>query len=119
DSPPQVDLHQVFVPVQVLGLHLAEQRVGRHAGVVDQRVDAAELLQRLVDQRAALCFLGDVHGHAQGLGAVFTALGGDGVELLLAAPGQHQRGLRAVLGGQLAGDLGAYAVGAAGDEGDV
>ncbi len=92
-AAPQVDAHELFVPGHVG--HVFQQRVGRHAGVVDQGVDAPKLGHRVGDQAPAGVFLAHVGGAHQHLGAQLPALLGHLFKLVGATGGQHQ--------GQLAG----------------
>jgi hypothetical protein len=102
--------------VQVLRLDVGEQRLCRDARVVDQRVDAAELLHGLVHQRPALRLFGNIGQGHQGLGAQRPALRRYRVELFAVARRQHQAGISAVGCGQLASHFGANSVGGAGDD---
>ena len=96
DGAPQVDPHQVFVPVQVLGLHVREQGLRRDAGVVDQGIDAAERAAAWRPGRGTAPRRDTSIGTHQHLRAEGLALRGDGVELVAAARGQHQGRARAV-----------------------
>jgi hypothetical protein len=116
---PQVDLHEVLVPVQVLRADFLEQGLRGDARVVDQRVQPAEAAHGLVHEVAALRLHRDVHRDGEHLAAVGAALCGHGVQLGGAAAGHHQGEALAVPGGELARHLGPDAVRAAGDEGHV
>ena len=50
---------------ELLGRLAGGRDGGADAGVVDQHVDPAELRHRRVDQRLALCRVGDVGGHGE------------------------------------------------------
>ena len=54
DAAPQVHPHQLFIPMQVRRLNLRKQSLRRDAGVINQPIDAAPVLDGLINQFLAL-----------------------------------------------------------------
>jgi hypothetical protein len=105
----EVDVHRL---VEQFGRHVLQRRRHRgDPGVVDEHVDAAELGDGGVDERAALLPVADVAGHREGPPPEGPNLGGDhlaGVEL---AAGHHDVGASL---GEAEGHRPAEALGGAG-----
>ena len=89
DRAPDVDLEEV---AGVLEVAVGDRREEADAGVVDQDVDRAELLDGLADQRFDGEPLGDVGRDDEAAAGERSEVGGDALELVAGAGGEDDVG---------------------------
>ena len=110
-TPPKLTF---ITSSQSLGLHVVDQDVLGDPGVVDEDVEAAQLVDGLLDHRLGLLVVGDVARDRGGLAALFLDRGHDLFGLGLA--GSVVDADRGALGGERLGHGAADAPGAARNE---
>src|SRR5690606_2537599 len=115
DPERRLEVH-VQDGVPLLVGHLLHDRVPRVAGVVDDDVQSAELLDRGVDEPLGEAVLGDTADTRDGLATGFGDGGNGLLGRSLVQVVDHDRG---AVTGQLAGDLGTDAAPGSADDGDL
>ena len=90
--------------------------MGRHASVVDQDIQTAQLAHGGFHQMTTLLLVSDVCGHDEGASSHGHAVRCHSLQPRSISRGQYQHGLQAVASRQLTCQLGAYAVRCASDD---